>query len=385
MRRIGVISVARSDYGILRPVLERIVADDELELLLYVSGAHLDERFGHTVNEIEADGFPIAERIPLPQLGADAASTATALGALTDGIAGAYDRTKPDLLVVLGDRIEMLAAVAAAMPFGIPIAHLHGGERSEGSLDELTRHALTKLSHLHFPATEEYARRIEQMGEESWRVTVAGAPGLDNLKRFEPLSRDELRDRFAVDADEPFLLVTFHPSTLAPERTESELTALLAALERSGLSVIATYPGADPGGRAVAERLEQFAASANGNVQLVTSLGTDGYFTLMSKAAAMVGNSSSGIIEAASFQLPVVNVGDRQDGRVRATNVIDAPAEADAIAAAIERATSPEFRKSLGGLVNPYGDGKAAERIVARLRSVELDERLRRKSFEDRS
>jgi UDP-hydrolysing UDP-N-acetyl-D-glucosamine 2-epimerase len=374
MRRIGAVTVARSDYGIYRPVLARIAADDELELRLYVAGSHLSHAQGLTLREIEADGFEIAMRIDaLPQEDTPAAA-ARAFGETVSALAPVFADERPDVLLVLGDRYEMLAAAVAALPFALPLAHIHGGELTEAATDDAIRHALTKLSHLHFVATEEYARRVIQLGEEPWRVTVSGAPGLDNVLTLQLDG--------GPDVSEPFLLVTWHPVTLERNDAERQLGELLAALENAGIPIVFTHPNADPGRSAIAEAIERFAVTHEGTSVFV-SLGTRDYFALMRRAAAMVGNSSSGIIEAASFELPVVNIGNRQHGRVRGPNVLDVAAESAEIETAIRRAGSAEFRASLHGLVNPYGDGQAAQRIVARLREVELGPDLLVKRFHE--
>lgn len=381
MRRLGVVSVARSDYGIYRPLLHALTQRDDVELLLYVGGMHLLEQFGYTIEEIERDGFPIAARVDFAAGDDTPLGVAASIGRGVQGFAEAFVRSRPDLLVVLGDRAEMFAAGIAALPLTIPLAHIHGGETTEGAIDETIRHALTKLSHLHFAATDEYARRIVQLGEDPWRVVVSGAPALDTLVDFTPLPDAEL-ERRGVHLRRPTLLVTYHPVTLASERAHGEIQALLDAVADSGLDAVLTYPNADAGHGRIIEAIEQFA-SASDRYTVIRSLGSEGYFTLMGRAIAMVGNSSSGIIEAASFELPVVDVGDRQAGRLRGPNVIHVACDQGKIAAAIARAASVEFRRSLAGLANPYGDGHASPRIVERLLSVPLDERLLSKRLND--
>lgn len=382
MRTIGVVTVARSDYGIYRPVLRGIAGDAELELRLFVSGTHLASDHGATVREIEADGFPIAARIKSVSDEDDATSIARGAGQAVGGFADAFAASRPDLLLALGDRFEMLAAAFAALLLRLPVAHLHGGEASEGAFDESIRHALTKLSHLHFAATEQAARRIRQLGEEPWRVVVSGAPALDEIARLEPLADDELERRIGLPLDPPPLVVTYHPPTLDPRDPGELVQELLAAVEQSGLPAVFTYPNADPGGLAVRRAIDAYVAD-HPRTRAVSSLGSRAYHSLLRHAAAVVGNSSSGIVEAASFRAPVVNVGNRQDGRLRPGNVIDVDDDRDAIAAAIQRALSPDFRASLAELTNPYGDGHAAEAIVATLRQVELGPRLLTKRFHD--
>lgn len=382
MRRIGVVTTARSDYGIYRPLLQRLHADADIDLRVLVTGMHLSPEFGLTVKAIEADGFPIAERVEMLLASDSPEGIAKSIGLGVIGFAQAYARFRPDILIVLGDRFEMYAAALAAVPFTIPIAHLHGGEVTQGAFDEALRHSLTKLSHLHFVSTDEYARRVRQLGEEPWRVCVAGAPSLDNLRLVPLLSPDEVRQQYGVALQPPPLLVTFHPVTLEPAQAEAQISELLAALEAAHLPVVFTGVNADTGGRIIQQKINAFAQSQPA-VQVLDNLGTRGYFSLMRYAAAMVGNSSSGLIEAPSFELPVVNIGTRQAGRVRAANVIDVDTERAAMLAGIRRAVSPEFRAGLRGLINPYGDGTAAEKIVARLKSVELDRRLIMKRFVD--
>ncbi len=382
MRTIGVVTVGRSDYGLYRPVLHAIAADPELSLGLMVSGAHLAPEFGRTVRQIEADGFPVAQRVEMLLASDTPEGIAKSVGLGVMGFAQAYAQSRPDLLVVLGDRFEMYSAALAALPFKIPVAHIHGGELTAGAMDDALRHSLTKLSHLHFVAAEAYARRVAQLGEEPWRITVSGAPGIDNLRLLAPLTRAELEARCQLDLSRPPLLVTYHPVTLEYEQAEWQVGELLAALEIVQQPVIFTQSNADTAGRLVWQRITEYARG-RAAVRLVDNLGTAGYFGLMRLAAAMVGNSSSGLIEAPSFELPVVNIGSRQAGRVRAANVIDTGYPRAEIVAGLQRALQPAFRAGLAGVVNPYGDGNAADRIVARLKSTPLDQRLLLKTFQD--
>jgi UDP-hydrolysing UDP-N-acetyl-D-glucosamine 2-epimerase len=381
-RTIGIVTVARSDYGHLLPVLHEIQRAPDLSLRLFVAGAHLSERLGLTVRLIEADGWPIAARIETLEPGDDGVAIARGAGRAVRGFAEAFAQARPDLLLVLGDRVEMLAAAVAALPLLVPVAHVHGGESTEGAIDEQARHAITKLAHLHFAAAEPFAARLRQMGEEPWRVHRSGAPGLDRFRTLRPLSRDEVAGRVGLPLLRPTLLVTFHPATLAGTGAGAEAAALAAALAHVDASVVVTYPGADSAYAEVIRIFERFAEERP-KVRLTPSLGDDVYASLLREADLMVGNSSSGIIEAPSFGLPVVNIGDRQRGRLRAENVVDvAPCES-AILAGIQRGLAPEFRASLRGKPNPYGDGHAAERIVRVLGETELGLRLVQKRFVD--
>lgn len=382
MRTIAVVTMARSDYGIYRPVLERIQQDSDLNLNLVVGGMHLAPEFGLTVRDIEADGYAIAERVEMLLSSDSPVGLSKSMGIGTMGFATAFERLQPDMLLVLGDRFEMHAAVVAALPFAIPLAHIHGGEATEGLIDEAIRHSITKMSHVHFVATETYGKRVIQMGEEPWRVVVSGAPSLDNLSHVRLQRREELESHLGFDLTEPPLLVTFHPVTLEAGDTDEHLDGLFEALDRSGYRVVMTYPNADTHGRHIIERINAFAATRAG-VHVTDNLGTERYFSLMNLAAAMVGNSSSGILEAASFHLPVVNIGNRQRGRIHGGNVIDVGHSADAIANGIQQATAAAFRAAIQEQPNPYGDGHAAEKIVRMLKTVKLDSELLLKRFYD--
>ena len=382
MRTIDVVTTSRADYGILQPVLRRIQSDSALRLRVLVSGSHLSPRFGSTVNTIERDGFEIGSRVDV--LGASDTQEDT-VNAMSRGVAGFgrhFARSRPDLLVVLGDRFEMHSAALAALPFRIPAAHIHGGELTAGAFDDALRHSITKLSHLHFVTTEEYARRVRQLGEEPWRIVVSGAPALDQLRTVRLRSREQLLEEFGLNLPEKFLLVTFHPATLDHSDPAEQAKTLFHAIEQTGLPALVTMPNADPGGQAIREVVHERTA-ANSQIQTVETLGTEGYFSVMALAAAMVGNSSSGIIEAGSFRLPVINIGSRQEGRVRGPHVIDVEPAAAAILRGIRRALEPSFRASLAGTRNLYGEGVAADRIVDRLKTTVLDAALVTKKFCD--
>ncbi|UYO40499.1 UDP-N-acetylglucosamine 2-epimerase (hydrolyzing) [Rhodopseudomonas palustris] len=384
MRRLLIATAGRSDYGIYRPILDRIEAEPELDYALLVTGQHLSDAGGGTVEEIEADGRPIAARVRLPE-------TAASRGAVAEAMAVALSETGVllagegfDMVVVLGDRFEIFAVTAACVPFNIPVAHIHGGEVSFGAIDDSLRHAMTKMAHLHFAATDDYARRIRQLGEEDWRITVSGAPALDTMMKAELPDRATLSARFDLPLDEPPLMVTFHPVTRQFGEAERQTRALLTALEAVNLPVVLTAPNADVESDVIRRLFDAFLARRAGRAWLVESFGALNYLAMLREARAAVGNSSSGLIETPGFELPTVNIGDRQLGRTRAANVIDCAADADAIEAAIRQALDPAFRASLAGMANPYGDGNAAERIVTTLRDVPIDARLTGKIFVDR-
>lgn len=382
MRTIGVVTTARADFDIYLPVLRGIKAAPDLSLHLIVSGMHLSPEFGCTETMIEAAGFDIGQRVEMLVSSDRPGGIVRSMGLGLIGYAQAFEDARPDMLLVLGDRFEMHAAVLAALPFKLPVAHIHGGEVTHGAIDDALRHSITKLSHLHFVATEVYARRVEQLGEEPWRITVSGAPALDNLREVALLPAKELEVTYGIRVDPRPLLVTFHPVTLEYEQSARQVGALLAALEAWGGPVVFTQANADTSGREINRLLHAWVDSRD-DAWMLDNLGNRAYFSMMAQAAAMVGNSSSGLIEAPSFRLPVVNIGSRQGGRLRASNVIDVGYEQAEIAAAISEATSEAFRDGLRYLVNPYGDGGAAARIVAGLSAAVLDDRLLLKVFHD--
>ena len=382
MRTIGIISVGRSDYSIYLPILRRIKASAELRLHLVVAGAHLSEKFGMTVRAIEADGFGIGDRVEMAPSSDTPGGVARAMGEGLAQFARSYECRRPDLLLVMGDRFEMHAAVSAAAPFGIPIAHIHGGESTEGAMDELFRHAMTKMCHLHFVATETYRDRVVRMGEEPWRVTVTGAPALDNLRELERMDVPDIEKVIGMPLTPPPLLATFHPVTLEPGDTSRQISELLGALKQIDAPLVFTYPNADTGHEIIIKAIQSFVRH-HPRSRFMANLGTQLYFSLMGHAAAMVGNSSSGIIEAASFRLPVVNVGSRQRGRFHGRNVVDVDYEGAAIIKAVRQVTRPSFLSGLSGLTNPYGDGRASEKIVKALKKIPLDRALIQKKFYD--
>lgn len=382
--RVGVVTVGRSDYGIYFPVLRLLENDPDVELKLIVAAGHLDPKYGLTVHEIEQDGFPIAARVPMRMRGDSREDVSIAIGAGVQEFTSAYVQTRPDIVLLLGDRYEMMSAAIAALPLRIPLGHIHGGELTYGAIDDAIRHAITKLSHIHFAATTQYARRIRQMGEEPWRVHVTGSPAIDSIRSFEPFSKADLDEEFGVDLSRT-LLITYHPVTLEDEKSNRDsLANLLAALSESGYSMLFTYPNADSQNSEIIERVKAFIQTRE-HARFVENLGHRKYHSVQRYVAAMVGNSSSGIIEAGTFQLPVVNIGSRQEGRMRGAHVIDVDSSTKAILEGIRTATSADFRQSLAGTQNPYGTGHSAEHIVSLLKSAERGQALIVKKFTDYS
>jgi UDP-hydrolysing UDP-N-acetyl-D-glucosamine 2-epimerase len=382
MKIIAAVTTARSDYGCLKPVLRQIQAHTDLELKLIVAGMHLSPEFGCTVDCIEHDGFPIHDRIEMLVSSDTPEGTAISMGLGMMGFAHCYAKLRPDILLVLGDRFEVHAAVAAAVSFRIPVAHIAGGETTRGAIDELFRHSITKMSHLHFVSTEEYARRVIQMGEAPWRVHVTGAPSLDQLHTLQLLPKESIAKQLDLLLAQAPLLVTLHPETQSLETTEAHTRSVLQALDRFDTPIVVSYPNADTSGRSMIEQIKVWATQKI-NCRLVPNLGNQLYFSLMSIAAAMVGNSSSGIVEATSFHLPVVNIGTRQDGRLHPANVIDTPFITAEIASAISLSMSDAFRAKIANVKNPFGDGNSAQRIVSTLAAVKLNRKLLVKNFYD--
>ncbi|MGQ0741695.1 MAG: UDP-N-acetylglucosamine 2-epimerase [Alphaproteobacteria bacterium] len=364
MMRVALVSVARSDYGIYRPLLRALRRAPQFDMQLIVAGDHCADAFGRTITEIERDPWPIAASVDMTPAGDGPPAMAAGMGRGCIGLAQAYERLKPDLLFVLGDRFEMLAAAAAATPFPIPIAHLHGGSLTEGARDDAIRHAITKLSHLHFADHESCRRRILQMGEEPERVYTVGALALDGIHVTPLIPAAKLMDELNLASGEQKpLLVTFHPVTQEPGRASEYMNNLFAALDAVALPVVFTYPNADPEGQEIIALVKSYTARRKDAVA-IANLGAHKFHSLCACAAAMVGNSSSGIIEAMSFHLPVVDIGTRQKNRFAPNNVIHCGYDAQEIERALRRACSQEFRQSLAGLENPYGDGRAADRIL---------------------
>jgi UDP-N-acetylglucosamine 2-epimerase (non-hydrolysing)/GDP/UDP-N,N'-diacetylbacillosamine 2-epimerase (hydrolysing) len=364
------VTSSRADYGHLVWPLRRLSEQPGLSVRLMVTGAHLSPEFGGTVEVIERDGFAVDDRIEC-LLSADTdIAMAKTIGLATISFASAWAEARPDLLLLIADRYEMLAPASAALAMRVPIAHIEGGEASEGAIDQVVRNALTMMSHLHFTTTARAAECVRRMGEEPWRVHQVGAPSLDHL-RLTPLTpEDELARRLGLSLDEALTLATYHPVTLDGDPS-AESEAFFTALASVPGRVLFCYPNADAGSRSIIDRVRRFC-EAHERARLIVNLEPRDYWSLLGHVDLMVGNSSSGIMESASRRVPAVNIGRRQAGRERPANVIDAPAEPGAIAAAIDRARSPSFRAALADLVNPYGDGRASERIAGVLAEVEL-------------
>jgi UDP-hydrolysing UDP-N-acetyl-D-glucosamine 2-epimerase len=387
-RRVAVVTGTRADYGLLRPTIAALDADDRFEVELVVCAMHLSPKYGNTVAIIEEDGFRIAARVPTETDDDTPGAASRRLATATAGIGEALLPLEPDILVLLGDRYEMLAAALAASSLDVLIAHFHGGELSEGSLDDAMRHAITKLAHLHLVAARTYAERVCQLGEDPSRVHVVGATGLEAIRTLEPLPAEGLAESLGLAAEQltdPLIAVTLHPASMMPEaasREADEVVAGIRALIEDRGTAIITLPNDDPGNHGVGQRMTA-AADDDERIHAYTSLGSARYLSLLSHADLMLGNSSSGVLEAQAFDLPVVNVGDRQRGRLFPPNVLQAPAVRDEIVRAGRRALSEDFRAEIAGAANPFGDGRVSERVLPLLAAASLDPEARKKRFFD--
>ena len=374
--KIAVVTTSRADYSHLYWPLKDLAAHPDVDLKLIVLAAHLSPEFGDTVAEIERDGFPIASKIECLLSSDSDVGMAKTLGLAVLGLADTLGQMRPDLLLLIADRYEMLAPASVALTLRIPVAHIEGGEISEGAIDDQVRNALTKLAHIHFTSTQTARARVIAMGEEPWRVHRAGAPSLDHIRRSRLLPRPELEQALNLPLEDTIAVVAYHPVTLLKDTT-AEADALFESLEllahsENGPQILFCYPNADAGSHALITRVRAFC-SIHPAAHLFINLPAVTYWSLLQNVEMLIGNSSSGIMETASFALPTVNVGMRQQGRERARNIIDTPADADAISDSIAQALSPAFRESLTGMTNPYGDGHAAERIIEVLASTPLE------------
>jgi len=376
--KLCVVTGSRAEYGLLYPLLCKIKWSSRTDLQLVVTGSHLATEFGATYRQIKQDGFRIAFKIPILGRWADACAVTKAMGRAVTGFGEAYKQLIPDWVIVLGDRYEILAAVSAALIAKIPVAHIAGGDITEGAFDDAIRHAITKMSHLHFVTNAHSARCVRQMGEDPKNILNVGHLGLDYIRRMKFHSRARLERLLGFKFHGKNILVTFHPVTLSETSSETQFAELLNALGRldQNVGVIITKPNADPGGLKLIAMLTRFAKGRR-NVKIFPSLGQELYLNVMRCVDAVVGNSSSGIYEAPSFKVPTVNIGDRQKGRLLAASVIGCPPEARAISTAIRRA----FSKKCADVRNPYGGGNVAQKILAKIRSVNEPRKILKKRF----
>ena len=380
-RKIVVITGTRAEYGCWHPVMKAIENNPKLELSVIATGMHLSHEHGYTINEINKDGFKIDAAIDMLLSNDTGAAMAKSLGIGIIGITQALEQIKPDIVLILGDRGEPFAGAIAATHMNVPVAHIHGGESTTGGcIDESIRHSITKFAHIHFPATQESAERIRRLGEESWRIHMVGAPGLDTILNTELILKEQLTKKFSLDSDKPLLLVIQHPVTTQAENAANEMRITLEALAELKVQTILIYPNSDSGGRSMIEVIKEFEQLPF--LHTFKSLPHIEYLSLMKIANVLVGNSSSGIIEASSFHLPVVNIGIRQDGRQCGDNVLDVVHDKSKIIEAINTALYDKtFKQKVKQCTNPYGDGKAALRIAEVLAELEINKALLQKKI----
>jgi UDP-hydrolysing UDP-N-acetyl-D-glucosamine 2-epimerase len=383
VRKISVVTGSRAEYGLLFWLLKAIQTDAELHLQLIVTGMHLSPEFGLTWRQISDDGFTITRKVDMLLSADTPAAIGKSLGLGVIGFADALQELKPDLLVVLGDRFEVFAAVQAAILHRIPVAHIHGGELSEGAVDDALRHAISKMAHLHFTATEMYRRRVIQLGEQPHTVFNVGAPGLDNLYRLPLLEKEELEQALGFRFGQKNLLVTFHPVTLENTTSGEQFGQLLLALDGfPDVCIIFTHANADTDGRIIADMIETYRRQNPRRTASYVSLGSLRYLSTLRLVDAVVGNSSSGLLEAPACKTATINIGDRQRGRIAGTSVLHCPAEAEAIRLAIRTVFSEEFSRQLADVEHPYGQGGASEKIKTIIKQVCLQDLLKKRFYD---
>lgn len=384
MKIITVLTATRAEYGLLNPIINRLNAYGGFEVRIVATGAHLSSEFGLTYKEIEKDGNRIDRKIEILLSSDTPASISKSMGLAMISFADYFAERKPDALLVLGDRYETLAVCCAAMNERIPIIHLYGGETTEGAVDEAIRHAITKLSYLHLTSTEEYRRRVIQLGEDPDRVITVGAVGIENVLNTSLLSRRQISESIGMDLSYPYAVVTFHPVTLEETSAQMQCSQLLAALDaRSDMKYILTKANADSDGRIINKMLEEYAAS-HSNAMVFDSLGVNRYISAVKYSRMVIGNSSSGLVEVPSFGIPTINIGDRQKGRLKADSVIDCRPVKEEICEAMSKADNEIYRKICKATVNPYGDGNTSKKIVSAIKeSLNSDTVNLKKKFYD--
>ncbi len=367
-RHICVVTATRAEYGLLSPIIKKIKNDDNFLISLAVTGAHLSPEFGLTYKQIEADGIKIDKKIEILLSSDTSTAISKSMGLAIISFAEYFSEENFDAVMLLGDRYEILAVACAAMNEGIPIIHLHGGETTEGAVDEVIRHAVTKMSYIHLASTEKYRQRIIQMGERPENVFCVGAMGVENVVHMELMEKTVLEKELQTDLNSPYALVTFHPVTLEKNSAEFQTKELLKALDEfPNWKFIITKANADKDGRVINQLFDQYVLEHK-NAKVYNSLGTARYLSAMKYSEMIIGNSSSGILEAPSFQIPTVNIGDRQKGRIRAESIIDCQPCKDAIVKAMKKARDRHFREKLLGIKSPYGDGETSSRIISILK-----------------
>lgn len=382
MKKICVITGTRAEYGLLSKLMKRIDDCPDMQLQIIATNMHLSPEFGLTYREIEADGFHIDKKVEMLLSSDTRNATTKSLGLGIIGFADAFEDLAPDMVVILGDRYEMLGAASAALLYGIPIAHISGGDVTEGAYDDAIRHSISKMSHLHFTSAEEYRQRVIQLGEQPDRVFNFGAIGLDNMRQIQFLDRQSLEQSIGFEIGEDCILVTYHPVTMERNSAETQFGALLEAIDRVGCRVIFTKPNSDSEGRIIIKMIDEYVAANSDKAACYTSLGYVRYLSALQFVKAAVGNSSSGILEVPSFGIPTVNIGDRQKGRLRADSVIDCNTDVDSIEKSIRGALSQEWQTIARNATNPYEQPDTVARIFEMLQQCDLSQ-MKQKRFYD--
>ncbi len=382
-RKICIVTGTRAEYGLLYWLIKEIQDDPDLEIQIVATGMHLSPEFGLTYKKIEEDGFTISEKVEMLLSSDTPNGIAKSIGLGVIGFADALERLKPDILVVPADRFEIFAAAQAAMALRIPMAHIYGGETTEGAIDEAIRHAITKMAHLHFTAAEQYRRRVIQLGENPHRVLNFGAPGLDNLKKLKLLTKNSLEKAIDFKLGKTSFLITYHPATLSDVLPEKSFEELLRAIDHfPDAKIIFTKANADSAGRIINKMLDNYIEKNSHRAIVFTSMGQLLYLSAMKYVDIVIGNSSSGLLEAPTLKKPVVNIGNRQQGRLRAESIIDCEEKADAIIESINKGLSPAFKNTLKNAVSPYGQGVASFKIKEYLKKVSLKNILVKKFYD---
>ncbi|MCM3124161.1 MULTISPECIES: UDP-N-acetylglucosamine 2-epimerase [unclassified Mesobacillus] len=384
MKKISVLTATRAEYGLLKPIIKKLNNVSEFDVRVVVTGAHLSPEFGLTYKEIEKDGISIDQKLEMLLSADTPAAISKSMGIAMISFADYFEQLKPDLLIVLGDRYETLAVSTVAMNQRIPIAHLYGGETTEGAVDESVRHAISKLSYLHYTSTEEYRNRVIQLGEHPDRVLCVGAIGIENILNERLMSKSELASSINFNLDRPYAIVTFHPVTLEDNNTEKQMQTLLEVCKTyPNMNFIFTKANADRNGRIINQMIDSYIEE-NQNAKAFTSLGMTRYLSALKFASMVIGNSSSGLVEAPSFGIPTINIGDRQKGRIQAESIISCEPKFLSVKNAIDLALTDEFKNRAKRVVNPYGDGRTSEKVVSSLKEVLLENRIElKKKFHD--
>lgn len=384
MKKIAIVTGTRAEYGLLIPLIKKIAVDPELEVQLIATGMHLSPEFGLTIDMIEQDGYGVADKIEVLLSSDTPIGISKSMGLAMISFSETFTRLNPDMVIVLGDRFEMFAAATVASVIKIPIAHLHGGETTEGAFDEAFRHSITKMSWLHFTSTEEYRQRVIQLGEDPNRVFSVGAIGIENIKEMPLMTKSELEQSLQIELKVPLLLVTFHPVTLENNTSTVQFEALLEALEdyKEG-TIIFTKSNADTDGRIINKMIDDYVKKKPENAIAFISMGQIRYLSALKIADVVMGNSSSGIIEAPSFNVPTINIGDRQKGRIQAKSVLNCEPDKESIKSTLKRALSEEFKQKLFDVNNPYGVGNVSEKILSIIKNTLQSTISLKKNFYD--